>query len=78
MTVVLIDEGPESAESGDSPGVCVRPICWHARGGGMSRRKSLWWYIVSKVSILQDLFCTLRCVSDLLRAVNQTGKEKWS
>lgn len=44
----------------------------------MSRRKSLWWYIVSKVSILQDLFCTLRCVSDMLRAVNQTGKDKWS
>lgn len=44
----------------------------------MSRRKSLWWYIVSKVSILKDLFCTLRCVSDMLRAVNQTGKDKWS
>lgn len=40
-------------------------------------RKLLWWYIVFKVFILQDLFCILRCVFDLLRVVNQMGKDKW-
>lgn len=43
----------------------------------MFRRKLLWWYIVFKVFILQDLFCILRCVFDMLRVVNQTGKDKW-
>lgn len=40
-------------------------------------RKLLWWYIVFKVFILQDLFCILRCVFDMLRVVNQMGKDKW-
>lgn len=43
----------------------------------MFRRKLLWWYIVFKVFILQDLFCILRCVFDMLRVVNQMGKDKW-
>lgn len=40
-------------------------------------RKLLWWYIVFKVFILQDFFCILRCVFDMLRVVNQIGKDKW-
>lgn len=43
----------------------------------MFYRKLLWWYIVFKVFILQDLFCILRCVFDMLRVVNQMGKDKW-
>lgn len=51
MTVVLIDEGPKSAES-EIVLEYVRDQFAGMHGGKMSRRTSLWSCIVSKISIV--------------------------